>query len=62
MNTATANAATYFDYPLEQGLRHWALMLLTPMNEYFDYPLEQGLRQNSHGAVTPENISILIIH
>ena len=35
----------YFDYPLEQGLRHQQTLLLFRGEEYFDYPLEQGLRR-----------------
>ena len=34
----------YFDYPLEQGLRHPYLFAMHGEFKYFDYPLEQGLR------------------
>ena len=36
---------TYFDYPLEQGLRRIAHDNRIIHGMYFDYPLEQGLRQ-----------------
>ena len=35
----------YFDYPLEQGLRHLTVTQDSAERQYFDYPLEQGLRQ-----------------
>ena len=36
----------YFDYPLEQGLRHSLIRFLNNfLTLYFDYPLEQGLRR-----------------
>ena len=36
----------YFDYPLEQGLRHAKKQAQAkPNSRYFDYPLEQGLRR-----------------
>ena len=36
----------YFDYPLEQGLRHIDCSRVAVVSDwYFDYPLEQGLRQ-----------------
>ena len=37
----------YFDYPLEQGLRHKCSHLCKRFEKYFDYPLEQGLRHFS---------------
>ena len=35
---------SYFDYPLEQGLRQTSIQPIIAAIAYFDYPLEQGLR------------------
>ena len=45
----TTNVTLYFDYPLEQGLRHSRSFVVDSYaSEYFDYPLEQGLRRITH--------------
>ena len=52
---------SYFDYPLEQGLRQLRNPSADGKARYFDYPLEQGLR---HSFIIKNNyrLNILIIH
>ena len=52
---------SYFDYPLEQGLRQIIFFLWFYQAAYFDYPLEQGLRREGWFTVNTV-LSILIIH
>ena len=52
----------YFDYPLEQGLRHRTMTNNSFIRLYFDYPLEQGLRHDREQQKLPLRHCILIIH
>ena len=53
--TSTEIVPKYFDYPLEQGLRHSSFEQDVNTEEYFDYPLEQGLRQGDFVACMPRH-------
>ena len=49
----------YYDYPLEQGLRHISDNTIISPKLYYDYPLEQGLRHKPIQVWVPAMPTVL---